>query len=68
MTLPKHGSPHDRGGADSYYRRPRSPHWYPAGSYNGPRIEQKDMTPHQIKAYNAGYDENEEAQDFKDYS
>ena len=67
MTLPKHGSPNDRGGADSYYRRPRSPHWWPEGTMNGEKIEAKDMTPEEIAEYNAGFDENEENGDFKDW-
>ena len=32
-----HGSPFDRGGADSYYRRGFDPHWYPGGTYQGER-------------------------------
>ena len=34
-----HGSPFDRGSADSHYGRPQDPHWYPEGSYRGDRIE-----------------------------
>lgn len=53
----RHGSLFDRGSADSYYGRPRSPHWYPNGSYNEPRIE--DLSVEQIAEYNAGYVNNE---------
>jgi hypothetical protein len=35
-----HGSPYDRGSADSYYGRPLSPHWWPNGTNKGYRIEQ----------------------------
>ena len=34
----QHGSLYDRGRADSYYGRPRDPHWYPKGSYNGDKV------------------------------
>ena len=52
----RHGGPFDRGGADSYYGRPRSPHYYEGASYGSPRIEAAEMTPEQIAAYNAGFD------------
>lgn len=55
----RHGALWDRGSADSYYGRPRSPHWYPNGSYNEPRIE--DLSVEQIAEYQAGYDDNEKS-------
>jgi len=55
----RHGGPYDRGSADSWYSRPRNPHWYPEGTYRGNVIEKSDMTKEEIKAYHAGYDENE---------
>jgi hypothetical protein len=55
-----HGSPFDRGSADSWYDRGRSPHWYPEGSYVGKRIEKADMSEEELAAYYAGYDHNEE--------
>ena len=63
----RHGYPYDRGMADSYYGRKRQPHYYPNGTYNEPRISGKDMTPNEVVAYNAGYDDNEEAGDKKEY-
>ena len=60
-----HGSPYDRGGADSYYRRGRQPHWWPEGTMHGQKIEEKDMTPEQILEYNMGFDDNEELGDYK---
>ena len=63
----RHGSPYDRGSADSYYRRPRQPHYYPNGTYNEPRISSKDMTPDEVVAYHAGYDDNEEMGDYKEW-
>jgi hypothetical protein len=58
----RHGGLYDRGGSDSYYRRPRDPHWYPNGTYNGERID--DLTNEEIEEYNKGYYENN---DFKDW-
>ena len=64
-TIIKHGSPYDRGGADSYYRRPANPHYYPQGSYNGEVIT--DLTDEQIAEYYRGYEDNERAGNFKDW-
>ena len=50
----RNGSLYDRGGADSVYGRSRDPHWYPEGTYKGDPV--KDLTPHEIAEYNAGYD------------
>lgn len=55
----QHGSPFDRGSADSYYGRPQDPHWYPEGSYRGTRVEPKDMTIAQMREYFRGYEYNE---------
>ena len=60
-----HGSLFDRGSADSYYGRDRSPHYYPEGTYNGPRVT--DLTEEEIAAYNAGYDYNEQYGDKKSW-
>lgn len=58
-----HGSPYDRGAADSYYGRPRRPHKGGVGGGSGERIE--DLTPEEIKAYHTGYDDNERHGDKK---
>jgi hypothetical protein len=63
----RHGSPYDRGMADSYYQRGRSPHYFKGDSYNSPRVTYKDMTPDEVVAYHAGYDDNEESGDYKDW-
>ena len=55
-----HGSPFDRGSADSWYSRPQDPHWYPQGSYKGTRVEAQDMTIAEMRAYYAGYEYNEQ--------
>ena len=52
-----HGGLFDRGTADSYYCRPRDPHWYPEGSYNGEKIAKLNEA--EIAEYMAGYDYNE---------
>ena len=63
-----HGSPFDRGAADSWYSRPRDPHHYPNGSYNGDPIESKDMSMAELRAYFAGYDYNERFGGKKDWN
>ena len=61
----QHGSLFDRGSADSYYGRPRDPHYYPEGSYNGPRVTNLNQA--EIDAYMAGYDYNEQYGDKKSW-
>ena len=63
----RHGGPYDRGSADSYYRRGRNPHFFRGDSYQSERVEYKDMTPDEVVAYNAGYDDNEEFGDYKEW-
>ena len=58
----RHGSLYDRGSADSYYRRPKNPHWYPEGTGRGEKIT--NLTEEELKEYNLGYDENT---DFKEW-
>ena len=60
-----HGSPYDRGSADYYYGRQHNPHWYPEGTGFGKRIEEADMTPEQIAAYDAGYEEETERKEWR---
>jgi hypothetical protein len=71
-----HGSPYDRGQADSYYGRPRNPHYYTGRSilpgpypqtYGMTRVEEKDMSPEELEAYTAGFDYNEWLGDKKDW-
>lgn len=63
----RHGGPYDRGSADSYYRRPRNPHFYAGATGSSPRIEMECMTPDEIEAYNAGYDDNEAEGNYKEW-
>ena len=65
-NIPKdHGSPFDRGGADSWYMRNPEPHYYQEGSYNSDRVT--NLTAYDIKCYNLGYKDNEDAGNHKDY-
>jgi hypothetical protein len=57
----RHGGPYDRGNADSYYGRPARPHYFKGGTYMSKEVPQSEMTKAEIKAYNAGYAENEAA-------
>lgn len=63
----RHGGPYDRGSADSYYRRGRQPHYYVGATKMSARVECKDMTPDEIEAYNAGYDDNEDSGNHKEW-
>jgi hypothetical protein len=63
----EHGSPFDRGGADSHYNRAQDPHFYPEGSYRGDRVEAKDMTLAQMREYYRGYEYNEQFGDKKSW-
>lgn len=65
--MKKHGMPHDRGSADFWYHRPRQPHYWPDGTYNGVMVEKSDMTMEEITAYHCGYDEAELNGDQKEW-
>ena len=62
-----HGSPFDRGSADSWYSRPQDPHYWPMGTYKGTRVEAEDMTLAEMRAYYAGYEYNEQFGGKKDW-
>ena len=63
----RHGGPYDRGSADSYYRRPIQPHYYKANTYTSERVEEAQMTGEEIAAYMAGYRENKQEGNFKEW-
>ena len=63
----RHGGPYDRGAADSYYRRPRRPHFFTDATYNSDEIVEQFMTKQQIAEYNLGFDDNEAAANFKNW-
>ena len=60
-----HGNAFDRGSADSYYHRARSPHRGGVGGESGPRVV--ELTPAEVEAYHAGYDYNEQSGEKKDW-
>lgn len=52
----RHGGPYDRGSAAAYYgREDERPHYYKGATYQRERVEEKDMTPEEVKAYLAGF-------------
>jgi hypothetical protein len=57
-----HGSPYDRGSADSYYRRPQEPH----KMIGKEKISLEPGTP-EWGEYLAGYRDNEALQNWKDW-
>ena len=59
-----HGCPRDRGSADRYYQRPYEPHYYPAGTYKGHRVVEKDMSKQQISEYKKGWEEETDRKDW----
>jgi hypothetical protein len=63
----RHGGPYDRGGADSYYRRGFKPHYYSGGTMQSDEIPEVLMTTNEVDAYRAGYNDNEDLGDFKDW-
>ena len=63
----RHGGAFDRGSADSYYGRPRQPHFYVDGTGTSERINQDQMTTAEVHAYLAGYQWNEQFGDKKSW-
>ena len=60
-----HGSPWDRGSADSYYGRPRVPHRGGVGGESGEYTT--ELTADEVQAYLAGYAHNEALRDKKSW-
>ena len=60
----RHGGPYDRGSADYYYGRPCRPHYYKQGTSSSERVEEDAMTPEEIEAYIAGYEEETSQKDW----
>ena len=54
-----HGSPYDRGAADSWYGRTPVPHYFEEGSYNSTRYSAEDMTEKELTDYWQGWEDNE---------
>jgi len=64
MSLPRHGSPADRGSADAYYGRPRDPHYFVGDSYRSEEITEERMTPEQIREYLDAYESTTDRKDW----
>ncbi len=60
-----HGSPADRGSADAYYGRARSPHRYEGAPPSGKRIEESQMTAEEISEYCNAYDNETDRKDYR---
>ena len=63
----RHGGPWDRGSADNYYGRPFKPHYFMGDTYSSTEVPAELMTNEEIAAYQAGWDDNEESGDKKDW-
>jgi hypothetical protein len=63
----RHGGAFDRGGADSYYLRGITPHYYMGDTGNSLLIEENCMTDEEKQEYYAGFRYNTESGDFKEY-
>lgn len=61
----QHGSLFDRGSADSYYGRPRDPHYWPNGTGHVEKVT--GLNTIEIEEYLAGYDYNEQYGDKKSW-
>lgn len=55
----EHGSPYDRGSADSYYNRAKNPHYYKRKGLGQERVEESNMSDVEIQQYLLGYNDNE---------
>ena len=62
-----HGSPYDRGSADSYYQRSFRPHYFVGDTYNSDEIQQSEMTFEECEEYARGWRENQASGNFKDW-
>ena len=61
----RHGGPYDRGSADSYYGRPKEPHYYEWATYDSKKIT--DLNTKELSEYNQGYDDQEKSGIKKQY-
>ncbi len=66
MVNKRHGSPYDRGAADSYYQRGRNPHYFVGDTYKSEEIK-LELGSLAYLEYMRGYDDNEASQNFKDW-
>ena len=62
----RHGGAFDRGSADSYYGRPRRPHYFEGGTHTSKEIIPEPGS-REYMDYMAGYEQNELYGDKKDW-
>lgn len=62
----RHGGPFDRGASDSYYGRPRYPHYFTGATHMSQEILIEEGTP-AYDEYMAGYSWNEKHGEKKDW-
>ena len=62
----RHGGAFDRGAADSWYCRPREPHYFLGATYSTPEVRPA-IHSEEYEAYLAGYDWNERFGGKKDW-
>ena len=67
MIRTDHGSPFDRGAADSYYSRAQVPHKGGVAGCSDPRVEATGLTEQECWQYYAGYEYNEKFGSKKEY-
>ena len=65
---PRHGGPYDRGSADSYYSRGYHPHYFEGATSTTSRVDLENMTAAEITAYTAGYNDNEQFGNKKEWN
>ena len=63
----RHGGPYDRGSADSYYGRGYNPHYFLGDTYSTPMVTEDRMTKEEVEAYLAGWNDNAEIGNRKDW-
>jgi hypothetical protein len=63
----RHGGPYDRGSADAYYRRKFEPHYFKGDTHSSEIVYLNDPCSHDYEAYKAGYQEQVESGEFKDW-
>ena len=63
----RNGGPWDRGSADSWYSRPKEPHYYVGDTYSSELVVEESMTLQELEAYDAGYEYNERFGEKKNY-
>ena len=67
ISRARHGGCYDRGSADSYYGRAKSPHYFVGATLKSERVCIDQMNQFQIQEYNHGYNDNEKQGNKKEW-